>query len=214
MIEHIEISDGKVIMGISTKNKKNLSILFQEDIYRPTVDKRKLLQQKILGFRKNKAFLEIKEMLKKEYYISFTEESPYFYYDVVLSDFYKVVWRKQRYNEVEVPIGTTLYHLTKEYYVEQILENGLTPTMYSEDGVFYGCNKVFLLTQPIHSENEPYIDGHLRNRIQLEIEYDGSFKLYKDHEYNHHKTHPMVYAITDTPVKVKGISEIQPIAYK
>lgn len=210
MIVDYAEKEGKIYLWIDTKRKKELDCVLQLVKYRPTLELFEQLQNKIYRMKKNKELQEITQKLKKEYYVSYVDEDPYHYWDEVIPGLYKVLWRKHRHDEVKMEVGNTLYHLAHENNVEVILQDGLKPTKYSKDHKHYGCNRVYLSTQPILSEHEKWIDGHLLNRIQLEIIFDGSYQLYVDTEYDHNEGSPMVYAITDAPIQIKGVSLIQP----
>lgn len=105
-------------------------------------------------------------------------------------------------------VGKTLYHLTAEENIQNILSCGLLPSNKSADGVNYEENRVYFFTQPVLRTSE--IDEYLQGRIQIEIIYDGSYELLKDEEYRH-KDNFTVYAVKEEPITVQGISSIQPV---
>jgi len=207
LILEIYEKEPHIFTYINTKGKKELDNLMQQTIYIPSCEKYEILQKKIINMRKCK---DIKELLQQNYFISNIKEYPHYYYNVTDKDIYQITWRKQRYDKVDISIGTTLYHLARKSTLNMILKEGLRPSKFSTDAKFYGCNKIFFITKPILSENEECIDGHLYNRIQLEIIYDGSYELYRDFEYSHRNINPMVYCITDNNIKINKVSNIQP----
>lgn len=210
MIEDIVQLEDKVVLAINTSKKKELDFLFQKVIYQPSLEHYLALEKKVLGFRNNEEFKQLKPQLKSDYYIHLVKESPHYFYDTVMSNLYKVIWAKKKTTKVDIEVGDKLYHLTRPERVESILKNGLIPTMYSEDDVYYGANKVFFSTKPILDDDTDYLDVYLRDRVQLEIIYDGSYELFVDTEYNHFENHTMVFGLTDNPVPIHKVSDIQP----
>lgn len=207
MILEIEEKEPYIYIYLNVRKNKELLILLEQAKYLPTLEKYELLQKKITrlkGCKKHKKVLV-------DYYLSGIEEYAHYYCDLYDKDIYRTTWRHQKYEKVDLPIGSKLYHLARSNSLENILTDGLRPGRFTADKVYLGCNKIYFSTKPVLDENAPYVDGYLYNRVQLEIIYDGTYELFKDPEYNYYKDHPMVYAISNHNIKVLQISKNQPI---
>jgi len=192
-------------MYLTTKKNKRLEELLQMAIYRSSLATWKELHQKILRMHTCRPY---KQLLSADYAPSYVTEFSHYYIDCYDPSIYKVNWRPLRTEEVTLPLGTILYHLTAPRNVEKIEAEGLTPSYFSDDGLYYGANKIYLNTRPFEDENQ--MDPYLWNRTQVELTFDGSFQLYKDWEYDHIAENTMVYTIIDHPISNVSVSEKQP----
>jgi hypothetical protein len=205
MILKLEEQERLIRMFITTRKNKQLDELLQLAIYRPTLDVWRQLHQKILRMRSCKPY---KYKLSEGYYPSYATEFPYYYYDCIDRSIYQINWRPVHTSPLNLPIGSRLYHLTHTDNVERIIKEGLRPSFFSNDGVYYGASKIYFSTQPFLDEDG--LDPYLWNRVQLEVEYDGSYPLYPDWEYEHIEGNSMVYTVIDRSVPIARISSIQP----
>lgn len=78
----------------------------------------------------------------------------------------------------QLPIGTILYHASK--YVDKIKTEGLKSTDKSGDGVLYNEDRIYFATSKLPIEEDRYLVG----REILSFEYDGSYDVFEDIEFD------------------------------